>query len=255
MNVLIVLAHPEPHSFNAHLAEQARQAWLAQGHQVKTVDLYQEEFDPREGAGHYPSRKQADRFDAMQEQRHHWTIQALPAEIQRHVELLRWADTLVLQFPFWWFGAPAILKGWMDRVFVYGGVYDSRHRHENGVMRGKRALLTVTAGASAQACAPDGRDGDMRLMLWPIMHALHYIGFSVLEPFLVYGVRGGLAGEERQAQNAALAQVTQAYREGLSDIAAWPAVPFNRNDDFDADLALKPGAPVYSPFVRHRDPV
>lgn len=103
--------------------------------------------------------------------------------IRRHIELLRWADTLVLQFPFWWFGAPAILKGWMDRVFVYGGVYDSRHRHENGVMRGKRALLTVTAGASAQACAPDGRDGDMRLMLWPIMHALHYIGFSVLEPF------------------------------------------------------------------------
>ncbi|SUI86114.1 Putative NADPH-quinone reductase (modulator of drug activity B) [Serratia marcescens] len=50
----------------------------------------------------------------------------------------------------------------MDRVFVYGGIYDSRHRHENGVMRGKRALLTVTAGASAQACAPDGRDGDMR---------------------------------------------------------------------------------------------
>ena len=67
-------------------------------------------------------------------------------------------------------------------------------------MRGKRALLTVTAGASAQACAPDGRDGDMRLMLWPIMHALHYIGFSVLEPFTVYGVRGGLAGEAAGAE-------------------------------------------------------
>ena len=120
MNVLIVLAHPEPHSFNAHLVEQARQAGWRRG-TVKTVDLYQEGFDPREGAGHYPSRKQAGRFDAMQEQRHHWTIRALPAEIRRHIELLRWADTLVLQFPFWWFGAPAILKGWMDRVFVYGG--------------------------------------------------------------------------------------------------------------------------------------
>ncbi|ENN2021432.1 NAD(P)H-dependent oxidoreductase, partial [Serratia marcescens] len=119
---------------------------------------------------------------------------------------------------------------------------------------GKRALLTVTAGASAQACAPNGRDGDMRLMLWPIMHALHYIGFSVLEPFLVYGVRGGLAGEALQAQNAALAQVTQTYRDGLNAFSTWPAVPFNRNEDFDADLALKPGAPVYSPFVRHRDP-
>ena len=86
-------------------------------------------------------------------------------------------------------------------------------------MRGKRALLTVTAGASAQACAPDGRDGDMRLMLWPIMHALHYIGFSVLEPFRSMACAAGWRSR-RQAQNAALAQVTQAYREGLSDLAA-----------------------------------
>ncbi|WP_261804327.1 hypothetical protein [Serratia ureilytica] len=63
-----------------------------------------------------------------------------------------------------------------------------------------------------------------------------------------------MAGEALQAQNAALAQVTQAYRDGLNAFSAWPAVPFNRNEDFDADLALKPGAPVYSPFVRHCDP-
>ena len=83
-------------------------------------------------------------------------------------------------------------------------------------------------------------------MLWPIMHALHYIGFSVLEPFLVYGVRGGLAGEALQAQNAALAQVTQTYRDGLNAFSTWPAVPFNRSEDFDADLALKPGAGLQS---------
>ncbi|WP_262370228.1 hypothetical protein [Serratia marcescens] len=51
-----------------------------------------------------------------------------------------------------------------------------------------------------------------------------------------------------------MAQVTQAYRAGLSELAAWPAARFNRNEDFDADVALKPGGPVYSPFVRHRDP-
>lgn len=140
----------------------------------------------------------------------------------------------------------------MDRVFVYGGLYDSRHRHENGVMRGKRALLTVTAGAAEQACAPDGRDGDMRLMLWPIMHALHYIGFGILEPFLVYGVRGGLAAGERQAQDRRLAQVVRDYRARLAEERSWPEVPFNRNEDFTAELALRPGAPEYSPFVRHR---
>ncbi|CAI2078324.1 General stress protein 14 [Serratia ficaria] len=252
MNVLIVLAHPEKQSFNAHLAAQARQVYRAQGHRVTAIDLYQEDFDPREAAGNYANRKDRDRFDPMQEQRHHWDNRALPAEVQRHIALLRQADRLILQFPFWWFGVPAIIKGWMDRVFVYGGLYDSRHRHENGVMRGKRALLTVTAGAAEQACAPDGRDGDMRLMLWPIMHALHYIGFGILEPFLVYGVRGGLAAGERQAQDRRLAQVVRDYRARLAEERSWPEVPFNRNEDFTAELALRPGAPEYSPFVRHR---
>ncbi|MBO2007103.1 NAD(P)H-dependent oxidoreductase [Serratia marcescens] len=190
----------------------------------------------------------------MQEQRHHGRSSA-PAEIRRHIELLRWADMpLVLQFLSGGSAHLPSLKGWMDRVFVYGGVYDSRHRHENGVMRGKRALLTVTAGASAQACAPDGRDGDMRLMLWPIMHALHYIGFSVLEPFwsmaCAAGWRARAAGAER-CFGAGDAGVSGRLKRSCRP----PAVPFNRNDDFDADLALKPGAPVYSPFVRHRDPV
>ena len=120
MNVLIVLAHPEPHSFNAHLVEQARQAGWRRG-TVKTVDLYQEGFDPREGAGHYPSRKQAGRFDAMQEQRHHWTIRALPAEIRRHIELLRWADTLVLQFPSGGSAhLPSSRAGWIGCSFTAG---------------------------------------------------------------------------------------------------------------------------------------
>ncbi|MEX0633527.1 NAD(P)H-dependent oxidoreductase [Serratia ureilytica] len=55
-------------------------------------------------------------------------LRRLPAEIRRHIRCagrIRWCAV-----PFWWFGAPAILKGWMDRVFVYGGWYDSRHRRE-----------------------------------------------------------------------------------------------------------------------------
>ncbi|MEX0633526.1 NAD(P)H-dependent oxidoreductase [Serratia ureilytica] len=87
------------------------------------------------------------------------------------------------------------------------------------MMRGNVGAADRYRRRFRQACAPDRRDGA-RLMLWPIMHALHYIGFSVLEPFLVYGVRGGLTGEALQAQNAALAQVTQAYRAGLGDLAA-----------------------------------
>ncbi len=252
MNVLIILAHPEPHSFNAHLSDQAGQLFSAQGHRVDYIDLYQEDFDPRERAGHYLARQDEHRFDAMLEQRQHWNVKRLPPDIQRYIDLLLQADRLILQFPFWWFGAPAILKGWMDRVFVYGGLYDSRHRHENGVMQGKQALLTVTAGAPEQACGHNGRDGDMRLMLWPVMHALHYIGFSVLEPYLIYGVRGGLAAAQDEAQRQKLQRVVDDYQQRLGWWSDWPEVPFNRNEDFGHDMRLKPGAPQYSPFVRHK---
>lgn len=252
MNVLIVTAHPEPDSFNAHLAARAAGVFEKQGVHVRSVNLYSENFDPREGESFYTDRLETQKFDAMREQRHHWDRQTLASEVNRHVELIKTSDLLLLHFPFWWFGMPAILKGWMDRVFVYGGIYNSRQRHEDGVMQGKKALLTVTAGASANACAYNGRDGDMRLMLWPALHSLHYIGYSVLEPFLIYGVRGGLDGLEKVQQQQILDQKVTDFEQRLTDIASWPVIPFNKKDDFSADLTLKADAPEYSPFVRHR---
>lgn len=251
MHALIVLAHPEPHSFNAHLAEQTRQSWQQRGHRATVLDLYREHFDPREGHWHYPLSNAADHVDVMQIQREHWRRQRLPADIEPHVHLLFQCDALIVHFPFWWFGLPAILKGWMDRVFVYGALYSSTQRYENGPMRGKRALLVSTAGTSMQACAVNGRDGDMRLMLWPVMHALHYIGFEPLEPYLIHGVRGGLRGAEADRQRDTLTQQAAEYRSKLVDWNSWPLVPFNRSEDFDDEQSLKSDAPVHSPFIRH----
>ena len=64
---------------------------------------------------------------------------------------LRQADAIVFQFPIWWFSFPAILKGWVDRVFAYGLAYGykdagNQHRYGEGGFAGKRALLSVTVG-------------------------------------------------------------------------------------------------------------
>ncbi|WP_318188687.1 NAD(P)H-dependent oxidoreductase [Pseudomonas fluorescens] len=90
--------------------------------------------------------------------------------------------------PLWWFGAPAMLKGWMDRVLVYGGLYSSEQRFEQGVCRGKKVLLCVTTGSSAHECAPNGREGNTHLLLWPIQYAFRYVGFDVLQSYLVHGI-------------------------------------------------------------------
>jgi putative NADPH-quinone reductase len=169
MRALILLAHPEPRSFNAHLATQAAEQLRHDHLQVDVVDLYAEGFDPLEAAHHHSSRLQPDRFDAQREQRYGAEQGRLPADVQRHLQLLQAADLVILQFPLWWFAAPAILKGWLDRVLVYVPMYNSRRRHEHGAMRGKRALPSVTTGSSARACGMDGREGDTRLLLWPCM--------------------------------------------------------------------------------------
>lgn len=253
MRALILLAHPEPRSFNAHLAAQAAEQLRHDALQVDVVDLYAEGFDPLEAAEHHPHRLHPGHFDAQREQRHSAEQGQLPVDVQRHLQLLRAADLLILQFPLWWFAAPAILKGWLDRVLVYGPMYNSRLRHEHGAMRGKRALLSVTTGSSARACAVDGREGDTRLLLWPLMYSLRYVGFDVMEPHVVHGVRSGLAPERVQAHDEALAAATHHYRERLAQWPQWSTVPFNDSSDFEDGIALRAEATAYSPFIRHRN--
>jgi multimeric flavodoxin WrbA len=71
------------------------------------------------------------------------------------------ADAVILQFPLWWFGMPAILKGWIDRVYAYGFAYGykgvgNRFRYGDGALKGKRAMLSVMCGGPEQDYSPRG---------------------------------------------------------------------------------------------------
>ena len=151
MRVLIIHCHPEPQSFNATLSRTAHRTLTEQGHAVRVSDLYGEGFQPVEGPQHYSDRADPAVFSPLAEQRHAWQQGNLPADVQREIDRLEWAELLILQFPLWWHGAPALLKGWFDRVMVSGGLYTSRMRYDAGYFRGRRALLSVTTGAPATA--------------------------------------------------------------------------------------------------------
>lgn len=182
MHIHIVHAHPEKTSYNNALTEAAFKHLANAGHIVTKSDLYLEQFDPVERGAHYKNRADRGVFAALSEQRHASGNDTLPIDVHREIESLRSADLLVLQFPLWWHGPPAILKGWMDRVFVNGGLYSSRMRYETGYFSGKRALVSVTTGAPKKAFGPGCRGGDFEVMLWPVHYSLHYMGFSVLPP-------------------------------------------------------------------------
>ena len=110
MNVLIVLAHPEPRSFNGSLARVAEETFVAGGNAVRISDLYARQFEPDEHARHFPQRKNPVRFDAQTEQRFNSRQETLPADARREIDDVLWADFVILQFPLWWFGMPAILN-------------------------------------------------------------------------------------------------------------------------------------------------
>ena len=88
----------------------------------------------------------------------------------------------------WWFSVPAILKGWVDRVFAMGRIYGQGRLYENGVFRGKQALLSLTTGGENEAYLKGGFNGDLAGILRPIHRGiLEFTGFSVLQPHVVYG--------------------------------------------------------------------
>ena len=251
MHAHIVLAHPEAKSFNGHLATISRESLEASGWQTSLTDLYATDFDPREGPRHYSARKDAEVFHTQTEQRHNADHDSLPAEVEAEIQKLLQCDLLVVHFPLWWFGMPAILKGWMDRVFVYGRMYRSVMRYDKGICAGKKGIACVTTGASEASCSHNGREGDTQLHLWPILFPFRYLGFDVLEPEVFHGV-GGVAFIENQEGGLNTLEVySNRWTKTLETLSSRPIIQYNRDDDFDDTKRLVPDAPVYSPFVRH----
>lgn len=246
----IVLAHPEPKSFNGHLAEVTRQTLSARGWEVSTSDLCSQGFDPDEAGRHYASRKDTQRFDSQTEQRHASNMGTIPGDVAREIACLEAADLLVLQYPMWWFGPPAILKGWMDRVFLYGRVYTSKIRYDQGHFKGRKALVSVTCGGPEATFAHNGRNGDIDLLLWPVQFSLHYVGYTVLEPAVIFGVEAALPYSPRSEVLERLKAGEARLVETLNAIDTGPTVPFNGWADWDEQGRLKPGVRGHSAFMR-----
>ena len=242
MHAHFVLAHPEPQSFNAHLARSGAATLEAEGWTVSVSDLYAMGFDPCERREHFANRGDPRRFDAQSEQRHASEVGALPKAVTDELALLDGADVLVLQYPMWWHLPPAMMKGWFDRVLAYGEAYSSKKRFENGRFVGKRAMLSVTVGTSRSTYEFDGRSGDIELMLWPVNFTLAYVGYDVLAPFVAYGVEAGLRYSDPAVIEARLKRIVADFRATLSHVGERAVIPFNRMAEWGEDGRIVAGA-------------
>lgn len=206
MNVLIVYAHPEPRSLNGSLKDFAVNHLQQAGHQVQVSDLYAMQWKAPLDAADTLAPPVGAHFDATLDSRFAYDNQLQATDIAAEQEKLRWADTVIFQFPLWWFSMPAIMKGWFDRVyangFAYGvGEHNDHHwgdRYGEGTLAGKRAMLVVTTGGWESHYAPRGINGPIEDLLFPIQHGmLFYPGFSVLPPLVLYRVQK--SAQERYA--------------------------------------------------------
>ena len=133
MNVLIIYAHPNPRSFNQAILETVDAALRERGHTTRIHDLYQMQFRPT-----------LDGEDLLR----NWRGE-LPADTHREQAALQWAQGLVLIYPIWWFGPPAILKGWIDRIFTRKFAFDFGPDGMKGLLTHERALILNTLGGDA----------------------------------------------------------------------------------------------------------
>lgn len=120
MKVLIVYAHPEPQSLNSALRDVAVHELEAQGHEVQVSDLYGMNWKSEVSHADFPLLDKQTRLQVSNASKAGFNANALTKDVQTEQEKLLWADTLILQFPLWWFTMPAILKGWVDRVYSCG---------------------------------------------------------------------------------------------------------------------------------------
>lgn len=106
---LVLYCHPNPGSYTAAIKDRILARLDSQGHEVRVIDLYAEGFEPR-----LTQKEHAQYLDTL-----------LNREgLEAHVEALEWCDTLICVYPTWWYGLPAMLKGWLDRVLLPGVAFE-----------------------------------------------------------------------------------------------------------------------------------
>lgn len=240
MNILWVFAHPDHRSLNGSLRDAAAKALADAGHTVEESDLYRMNWNPVVDASDY-GLDATDRLRVATASSTALRNGTLAEDVAAEQEKVRRADAVVLQFPLWWFSMPAILKGWVDRVFVEGFGYGIRserggtRRYGDGLMAGKRALIVTTMGGSEHTVSPRGINGALDELLFPIQHGFFwYTGMSVLPPVLI-------ASADRMTDEAYTeAESTLVGR--LGSLFTDTPIPFRRQNsgDYDRNFVLQP---------------
>jgi len=189
MHVLTILDHPSPDSFSAAVASQFAAGAEAAGHSVELADLNAEGFDPRWTKADIESDNGA----------------AAPADVLAEQARIARADAICFVFPLFWWGMPAMTKGWVDRVWCWDWAYDQLADPEKSLQRPRTGVLLIPAGARSDEMKDKGYLASLETA-W-IKGTFGYFGFTRRRLEVLNGSTGSAARRK--------ALLERAYQTGL----------------------------------------
>lgn len=149
MKILVVFSHPIRRSFTGDVMDRFVLGLREAGHEVEIADLYREGFQP-----------------IMQEEDFvQFYDKPMPADVLREQERFEWCEAFTLIFPIWWWSFPAMLKGWIERVFSAGWAFKLTEDPEGSMLDSRRALVLCCAGGSRQMFTKYGTYDALRNMI------------------------------------------------------------------------------------------
>ncbi|MEO1495283.1 MAG: NAD(P)H-dependent oxidoreductase [Pseudomonadota bacterium] len=190
MHVLSVLCHHRTDSLSHALADRFAAGCREAGHSVEIADLHAEGFCPV-----WQPEDDAQFDDAP-----------MPSDVLAEQARIERCDAMALIFPLWWWGMPAMLKGWVDRVWSWGWAYDQTDDPTRSLLRDRTCVMLIPAGASPQTMAPYGYETAMDA-IWRT-GTLGYFGMVEKRIHILHGSGGSVARRQGHLDTAHRAGLT-----------------------------------------------
>lgn len=195
---LIVAAHPARDSFTMSLVAAYADELARLGHAVQIHDLYRMGFNPVLSAH--------ELGDASASQRR-------PADVLMAQQDLLAADVVTAVYPLWWMSMPAMMKGYVDRVFSRGFAYESQQGAVRGLLTGRQAVMLTVSGAPLGKLVADGRWQAAQVL--QDTHIFRAAGFELIEHLHFDEVSPSMSGDDADRY---LARVREFVRERFAPV-------------------------------------
>lgn len=179
MDHLLVVAHPLIDSVTLKLARAYAAELEALGHRLRTHDLYRMAFNPV---------MTAEELEPLSRQA------AVPAEVAEAQIAIRAADALTVFYPLWWASMPAILKGYIDRVFARGFAYEAEGGQTQALLTGKQCILVTLSGSPMSLLQRSGEWSAIDAL--QDTHVFRSSGFNLLEHLHIDSVEPPITPEK-----------------------------------------------------------